>query len=44
MNGLAMMAAGILLIVFSTIGTAVFEMLLQKKKKRIREQTYQIYD
>lgn len=44
MNGTGYILTGILLMVISTGGTILLECFLGKKKKRIREKTYQIYD
>lgn len=43
-NGIQYMIAGAAVLMVSTIGTALAEWLLGRKKKQIREQTYQIYD
>lgn len=44
MSGVQLMAAGAVLILFSTAGLISGEWILKRKKKQIREQTYQIYD
>lgn len=44
MSGVQLMAAGTILILLSTAGLIAAEWLLKQKKRKIREQTYQIYD
>lgn len=44
MSGVQLMAAGAVLILLSTAGLISGEWILERKKKQIREQTYQIYD
>ena len=44
MSGVQLMAAGAVMILLSTAGLISGEWILKRKKKQIREQTYQIYD
>lgn len=44
MSGIQYMITGIFLLVFSSAGLAAAEWILAGKKKRIREQVYQLYD
>ena len=44
MSGMAWLAAGIGILVGSTVIVAAIEIFLQFKKKKIRREVYQIYD
>ncbi|MDO4617669.1 MAG: hypothetical protein Q4B03_09515 [Lachnospiraceae bacterium] len=44
MSGTMIIAAGIVLIIASTAAMIAAECFLQNKKRKIREQVYQIYD
>lgn len=43
MSGMAIILIGFVVLVLSTVGMAVAEWMIQKKKQRIREQIYHIY-
>lgn len=42
--GIVIMTMGAVLILLSTVGIIAVSMMLRKKKKRIREEVYEIYD
>lgn len=44
MQGITYIIIGVLIIIVSLVGTLTLEWILAKKKKQIREKTYQIYD
>lgn len=44
MSGIVYMILGAVLLAGSTVGIIVLEIFLLKKKRRIREEVYQIYD
>lgn len=43
MSGMAITIIGFVVLVLSTVGMAVAEWVLNRKKRRIREQVYHIY-
>ena len=43
MSGAGIMIVGVCVLILSTLGTAAAQWAIQKKKKRIREQVYHIY-
>lgn len=43
MSGAGIMIIGVCVLILSTLGAAVAQWAIQKKKKRIREQVYHIY-
>jgi len=44
MSGIVIIITGVLLLIFSTAGVVIAEWLIHRKKKRIREQMYHIYE
>lgn len=43
MSGMGIMLTGVFVLILSTAGAAVMEVMIQRKKKRIREQVYHMY-
>lgn len=44
MSGMMILVLGVLILILSTAGMVAAEWLLHRKKKRIREQMYHVYE